>query len=166
MNPSLILIAAVAKNGVIGRAGALPWHLPEDLRHFKELTTGHTVVMGRKTWESLPARFRPLPGRRNIVVSRNPGFAAPGATLVDSLEAALKVGAGATVFLIGGAELYAHALPLAGRLELTEIDAEFAGDAFFPPIDPAFWHETARSQRHSAAGLDFAFVSYVRTAAP
>jgi dihydrofolate reductase len=165
MSTNLILIAAVARNGVIGNANALPWHLPEDLRHFKELTTGHAVIMGRKTWESLPERFRPLPGRRNLVVTRNPAFAASGATVVDSLEAALsKVGAGETVFVIGGAELYAHALPLAGRLELTEIDAEFAGDAFFPRLDPAAWHETARSVRHSASGLDFAFVSYQRIA--
>jgi dihydrofolate reductase len=168
MKPTLILIAAVARNGVIGSANALPWHLPEDLRHFKELTTGHAVIMGRKTWESLPERFRPLPGRRNIVVTRNPAFAAPGATLVNSLEDAWqKVGADGTVeqcFVIGGAELYAHALPLADRLELTEIEAEFPGDAFFPRLDPAAWHETARSRRHSAAGLDFAFVSYQRVA--
>lgn len=167
MKPTLILIAAVARNGVIGNANALPWHLPEDLRHFKELTTGHAVIMGRKTWESLPERFRPLPGRRNLVVTRNPAFAAPGAALAPSLEDALaKVGAGETVFVIGGAELYAHALPLADRLELTEIEAEFAGDAFFPRRDPAAWHETARSRRHSAAGLDFAFVSYQRVAPP
>ena len=94
MSARLTLIAAVAKNGVIGNSNALPWHLPEDLRHFKALTSGHAVIMGRKTWESLPARFRPLPGRRNIVVTRDPGYAAEGATVVHSLQEAIQVGAG------------------------------------------------------------------------
>ncbi len=163
MNPCLILIAAVARNGVIGNSNALPWHLPEDLRHFKALTTGHTVIMGRKTWESLPARFRPLPGRRNIVVTRDPGYAAAGATVVHSLQEAIQVGAfGGGLFIIGGAELYAHALPLAQRLELTELDADFMGDVFFPELDPADWRETARTTQRAEAGFDFAFVSYAR----
>jgi len=105
----IAIIAAVAKNGVIGQGNALPWHLPEDMQHFKALTTGHTVIMGRKTWESLPPRFRPLPQRRNIVVSRNPDFRADGAEVVGSLQNAMKLGAGATAFIIGGAELYACA---------------------------------------------------------
>jgi dihydrofolate reductase len=160
----LVLIAAVAKNGVIGKDNALPWHLPEDLKHFKALTTGHAVIMGRKTWESLPERFRPLPGRLNIVVTRNAGYAAPGATVVHSLEEAQKVGAGGTAFVIGGAELYAHALPLAQRLELTEIDAEFPGDAHFPAIDRVLWREAAHVGATSASGLAYAFVSYERMA--
>lgn len=169
MSATLILIAAIANRGVIGSDNALPWHLPEDLKHFKELTSGHAVIMGRKTWESLPERFRPLPGRHNIVVTRNPAYAAPGATLVHSLkEAVQKVGAGGTApvaFVIGGAELYAHALPLADRLELTEIAADFPGDAHFPQIDPAQWRETARTVQRAAAGFDFAFVTYARVAA-
>lgn len=160
----ITLIAAVARNGVIGKDNTLPWHLPEDLKHFKQLTTGHTVIMGRKTWESLPERFRPLPGRLNVVVTRNAGYVAPGATVAASLEAAQKVGAGGTpLFVIGGAELYAHALPLAQRLELTEIDAEVAGDARFPEFDPGEWREIAREAGTSAAGLGYAFVSYERT---
>lgn len=159
----ITLIAAVARNGVIGSANALPWHLPEDLKHFRQLTTGHAVVMGRKTWESLPAKFRPLPGRLNIVVTRNAGYVAPGATVVTSLEAAHKVGAGGTaLFVIGGAELYAHALPLAQRLELTEIDAEFAGDAYFPAVDRSQWREVARETGVGADGLRYAFVRYER----
>jgi len=133
----ITLIAAVARNGVIGSNNALPWHLPEDMKHFRQLTTGHVVIMGRKTWESLPERFRPLPGRTNIVVTRNAAYAAPGAIAVTSLADARKVGVtvgnplsgtGGTAFIIGGAELYAHALLIADRLELTEIDAEFPGD--------------------------------------
>jgi dihydrofolate reductase len=162
----ITLIAAVAKNGVIGRGNALPWHLPEDLKHFKQLTTGHTVVMGRKTWESLPERFRPLPGRLNIVVTRNPAYVAPGATVVTSLEAAQKVGAGGTaatsLFVIGGAELYAHALPLAQRLELTEIDIEIEGDAWFPAYDRSRWREVNRVAGTSAEGLRYAFVTCER----
>ncbi len=158
----MVVIAAVARNGVIGKDNALPWHLPEDLRHFKALTTGHAVIMGRKTWESLPARFRPLPGRLNIVVTRNYGYTVEGATVATSLEAAQKVGAGKTAFVIGGAELYVHALPLAGRLELTEIDADVAGDACFPAYDRSQWREVGRTPGVSADGLGYAFVSYER----
>ncbi len=160
----LIVIAAVAKNGVIGRDNALPWHLPEDLKHFKALTMGHAVIMGRKTWESLPAKFRPLPGRQNIVVTRSVDYAAPGATVIHSLDAAAKLGAGeaAPQFVIGGAELYAHALSRAQRLELTEIDAAFDGDAFFPVVDRAQWRETKREAGVGADGLGYAFVTYER----
>jgi dihydrofolate reductase len=168
----ITLIAAVARNGVIGKDNALPWHLPEDLKHFKQLTTGHTVIMGRKTWESLPERFRPLPGRLNVVVTRNADYSAAGATVANSLEDAVKVGIGGTtpivgaggtaLFVIGGAELYAHALPLARRLELTEIDAEVAGDAYFPEIDRSQWHEVARAAGVGAEGLHYAFVTYER----
>lgn len=160
----IIVIAAVAKNGVIGRDNALPWHLPEDLKHFKALTMGHAVIMGRKTWESLPAKFRPLPGRLNIVVTRDSEYKAEGASVVHSLEQAQKLGAGeaAQQFVIGGAELYAHALPRAQRLELTEIDGVFEGDAFFPVVDRAQWRETKREAGIGADGLGYAFVTYER----
>jgi len=167
MTAPLIIVAALARNGVIGKDNALPWHLPEDLKHFKQLTTGHAVIMGRKTWESLPERFRPLPGRTNIVVTRNRDYDAPGATVVGSLAETQKVGAGESVsvslFVIGGAELYAHALPLAQRLELTEIDAEFSGDACFPAYDRAQWQEVKRESGKTEAGLGYAFVTYERT---
>lgn len=158
----MVIIAAVANNGVIGKDGALPWRLPEDLRHFKALTSGHAVIMGRKTWESLPARCRPLPGRHNIVVTRNPAYVAPGATVVTALADALRLNIDATAFVIGGAELYAHALPLADRLELTEIDADIDGDASFPAFDRRAWRETSRTPATSADGLRYAFVRYVR----
>ena len=116
MPPPLTLIAAIARNGVIGKGNALPWHLPEDLRRFKALTTGQAVIMGRKTWDSLPAKFRPLPNRLNIVVTRNRDYRAEGATVVGSLDAAIHASQTLTPFVIGGAELYAHALPLAQRL--------------------------------------------------
>jgi dihydrofolate reductase len=141
----LALIAAVARNRAIGRDNALLWQLPEDMRHFRETTRGRTVIMGRKTWESLPAAFRPLPGRRNVVVSRNPAYAAPGATVVHSLEAALRLTDPAEeTFLIGGAELYRQALPLAARLYLTEVDDAPPADAFFPALTPGDWHELSR----------------------
>ncbi|MEW6165236.1 MAG: dihydrofolate reductase [Pseudomonadota bacterium] len=163
MSAALVIIVAMARNGVIGRDNALPWHLPEDLKRFKQLTMGHAVIMGRKTWESLPEKFRPLPGRRNIVVTRNAGYAAPGATVVHSLEEAEKVSPGGTAFIIGGAELYAHALPRATRLEITEIDADIEGDARFPAFDRAQWRETRRASGTDANGLRYAFVSYART---
>jgi dihydrofolate reductase len=157
----IVIVAAVAKNGVIGRDNALPWQLPEDMRHFRALTTGHAVLMGRKTWESLPPKFRPLPNRRNFVLTRDASYAAPGATVVHSLDDALKVGAGETaLFVIGGAELYRHLLPQAQRMELTEIDAEFAGDARFPDFDRAQWRAVSRRAGRSASGLDYAFVTY------
>lgn len=147
------MIAAVAANGVIGAGNALPWHLPADLRRFKELTWGRAVVMGRTTWDSLPARVRPLPGRVNIVLSRDPEFAPAGATVARSLDDALAAGAasGAPVFVIGGAAVYAQALEQATRIYLTRLHFEVAGDAFFPPLDPRRWRETAREE-HPAAG--------------
>ncbi len=161
--PTLTLIAAVANNGVIGKDNRLPWHLPADLRHFKALTTGRTVIMGRKTWESLPDNFRPLPGRQNIVVTRNAGYRAEGAVVVTSLPAAIAAAQSDEAFVIGGAELYAAALPLADRLQLTEIDAAFDGDTHFPAIDPQHWRETARDTQHDEAGFDYAFVTYRRS---
>lgn len=154
------LIAAMDRRRLIGRDNALPWRLPEDLRHFKATTLGKPVIMGRKTWESLG---RPLPERRNIVVSRNAGYAAAGAELAASLPAALALAGDVDeAFVIGGAELYRQALPLAQRLYLTEIDAEFAGDAWFPEFAAAEWREAAREARVSADGLAFAFVRYER----
>ena len=158
--PVLTLIAAVARNGVIGKDNRLPWHLPADLKHFKELTTGHAVIMGRKTWESLPAKFRPLPGRGNIVVTRNGAFRAEGAIVCTSLADAIAAASGDEAFVIGGAELYKAALPLADRLQLTEIDAEYEGDTWFPAVDKSMWRETAREAHCDEAGPGYAFVTY------
>lgn len=162
----LALIAAVARDGAIGRGGVMPWHLPEDLAHFRRVTMGCPVVMGRKTWDSLPARFRPLPGRRNVVVTRNPAWQADGAEAADSLDAALATLAGAaTVFVIGGAQLYAQALPRADRLELTEIDVAVPdADTRFPAWERGDFEVTARAAGASATGaLRYSFVSYRRT---
>ena len=160
--PVLTLIAAVARNGVIGIDNRLPWRLPADLKHFKALTLGHAVIMGRKTWESLPANFRPLPGRRNIVVTRDARYSASGATVVLSLPAAIDAAESGEAFVIGGAELYAAALPLADRLQLTEIDTTFEGDTYFPTLDPGQWREITRETHHDADGFDYAFVTYQR----
>lgn len=161
----LSLIAAVARDGTIGHDNTLPWRLPEDLRRLRQITMGHPVVMGRKTWESLPARFRPLPGRRNVVVTRNPQWQADGAEAVPSLQAALALVAGAaTVFVIGGAELFRAALPCADELVLTEIDRDFGGDVRFPAWDRRAFRETQR-ETHTAAppnDFGFAFVTYER----
>lgn len=157
----LTLIVARARNGVIGRDNTLPWRLPEDLAHFKRTTMGAPVIMGRKTWESIG---RPLPGRRNIVVSRNAGLRLDGAEIASSLEDALRLCVGVEqVFLIGGAQLYAEALPGADRLIVTEIDADIDGDAHFPEIDPQRWIATERERHHSESnGFDYAFVTYER----
>jgi len=159
---TLTLIAAVARNGVIGVDNRLPWHLPADLKHFKALTTGHTVIMGRKTWESLPEKFRPLPGRRNIVVTRNAGYQAEGAVVATSLHAAIEAAESGEAFVIGGAQLYATAMALANRLQLTEIDAAFEGDTFFPEIDRRQWQEAARETHRDETGPGYAFVTYQR----
>jgi len=159
--PPLALIAAVARNGVIGADNTMPWHLPADLAHFRALTTGHAIVMGRMTWQSLG---RPLPGRQSIVVSRNARFDAPGATVVGSLDAALRAATmPAPPFCIGGAALYAVALPRAHVLHLTEIDRDFAGDTVFPAWDRADFTQTARESHVTDEGLAYAFVTYVRT---
>jgi dihydrofolate reductase len=154
------LIAALAANRVIGIEGRLPWRLPEDLRHFKALTLGHPVIMGRRTWESIG---RPLPGRTNIVVSRQPGYAAPGAQVVTGLESAYACcDAADEVFVIGGAELYLAALPEADILELTEIQREFAGDVHFPDFERSGWNEVRRARHTASDGLRFDFVRYER----
>jgi dihydrofolate reductase len=137
------VVVAYARNGVIGRDGDLPWHLPGDLRHFRELTAGGTVLMGRKTYESIPDRFRPLPGRRNLVLSRTPGYAPPGAEVFGDLDDALRAAAAdgdvAECFVIGGGTTYAEVLPLAGRVYATEVDADVEGDTVFPALDAAEW---------------------------
>jgi dihydrofolate reductase len=166
--PELVLIAAVARNGVIGCGNRLLWRLPEDLRYFASTTSGHPVIMGRKTWESLPSRFRPLPRRRNIVVTRQPGFDAPGAKVAGSLDAALALLEGLPkAFVIGGAALYAQAIGDADTLLLTEIDRDFEGDASFPRWDPRSFRQTQRETHHAAApnDFDYAFVTYRRIAA-
>lgn len=157
------LLAAVAHGGVIGRDGAVPWHLPEDMARFRELTTGHTVVMGRRTWESLPDRFRPLPGRRNIVITHNPAWSEPGAERAGSVEEALGLARGEEhVFVIGGAEIYAAALPHADELLLTEVDLDVAGDTFFPDWDATAFREVSREEIVSADGTRLAFAVHRR----
>ncbi|MBA4175523.1 MAG: diacylglycerol kinase [Leptothrix sp. (in: Bacteria)] len=161
----LVLIAAMSNGRVIGRGNTLPWHLPEDMAHFREVTRGHPVLMGRRTWESLPPRFRPLPGRRNLVLTRDPTWHAAGAEAMPSLEAALAATAAAErVFVIGGAELYAAALPHADTLLLTEIAADFEGDVRFPPVDATVFREAAREVHGAvpARPFGFAFVTYRR----
>jgi dihydrofolate reductase len=167
---SLVLVAAVADNGVIGRAGGLPWRLKSDLQHFRALTLGHPVVMGRRTYQSIG---RPLPGRTNIVISRDGAFAAPGILVASALDAALDAARGDALrrgvdaaMVIGGADIYAQAMPLASRLEITRVHAEPPGDALFPPIAAGEWRETARHE--SSVGPEdeaaFTFVSYARAA--
>jgi len=159
---ALNLIFARARNGVIGHNNTLPWHLPEDLAHFKQTTLGQPVVMGRKTWESLPPKFRPLPGRTNIVVTRQTDWHAEGALVAHSIEEALHhCAADAQVWVIGGAEVYAQAMPLANRAVVTEIDADFEGDAFAPTFDTS-WHETERTSHLAANGLAYSFVTLTR----
>jgi dihydrofolate reductase len=163
MTTALSLIAAVARNGAIGRDNALPWHDARDLAHFRTLTLGAPVLMGRRTWDSLPARFRPLPGRRNLVLSRQAGLQLPGAEVHADLASALVALAGAgRAWVIGGAQLYAQALPMADELVLTEIDAELDGDAFFPAWDRQAFDEVGRDPRRGVDGPDFAFVRYRR----
>ncbi|MCW7537636.1 dihydrofolate reductase [Aquabacterium sp. A7-Y] len=158
--PELSLIAAVARNGVIGRDNSLIWHLPEDLQHFKRVTLGCPVLMGRKTFESIG---RPLPGRRNVVLTRDVHWTAPGVEEAPSLPAALELLKHATkVFVIGGAHLYAEALPLADELILTEIDADFEGDTHFPDWDRQAFEEVSRETHRSREGWDYHFVTYHR----
>ncbi len=155
--PEIVIIAAVARNRVIGRDNRLLWSIPEDMAHFRTLTAGHVVIMGRKTWESLPPRFRPLPGRRNIVISRQGDYAAPGAETTSSLDSALQLASSAeTVFVIGGEQIYSQAIQRADRLEITEVDLEPEGDAWFPVI-AADWKRTA-----GVDGRGYAFVTYRR----
>ena len=156
------LIAAVARNGIIGAGNRLPWHLPEDLSRFQTLTSGHTVIMGRKTWESIG---KALPNRQNIVVSRQLGLSLDGASVAHSLDEALAMAVWPDpVFVIGGEALYRSALPLAVLLYLTEIERDFHGDARFPTFERAEWREIAREAREPASGEGFAyhFATYER----
>jgi len=158
----LALIAALARNRAIGRDNAMPWRLPEDLQRFKRLTLGHVVIMGRKTFESIGS---PLPGRDNIVITRARDWSPPGCAVVHSLDAALaSVESRGEAFVIGGAQIYALAMPLAQRLYLTEIERDFGGDAFFPEYDHSAWREVSRERRTEggAEGFGYAFVDYER----
>lgn len=157
---NLSIIVAIANNRVIGLNNTLPWHLPEDLKRFKALTMGHHIIMGRKTYESLG---RLLPGRTTVIVTRNPHYRIEGAQITHSLEAALDMASGdAEPFLIGGAELYKAGLPLANKLYLTEVHADFVGDAHLSEIEMAEWVETARSTHTSQNGLAYSYVEYQR----
>ena len=159
----IALIAAVARNGAIGRDNALLFHEPADQKHLRQTTMGCPVIMGRKTWDSLPARFRPLPGRRNIVLSHDAAFTAAGAEVAASLPEALALVHDAPrVFVLGGAQLYAQALPLAHMLVLTEIDADLPGDVFFPAWDRTQFTEHSRSSQRTASGVAYEFVTYLR----
>lgn len=154
------MIFARAANGVIGNNNTMPWHLPEDMAHFKRLTQGWPVIMGRKTWDSLPPRFRPLPGRTNIVITRQPDWKENGAEPAASLADALKICARSEeVWIIGGAQIYAQAEPLADRIEVTEIAQDFEGDAFAPTLGSE-WIEAAREDHISSNGLKFTFITY------
>ncbi len=156
--PRVYLVVAMASNGIIGANGRLPWHLPEDLQHFKRLTMGHAVIMGRRTWESLKG---PLPGRENIVVTRTPGYEARGAAVASSLESALALCTGESVaFVIGGSRLFAESLPIADGLVVTEIRKDFAGDTWFPAYDRSRWRESQREAHTTADGTRFDFVLY------
>jgi dihydrofolate reductase len=157
---TLSIIVAVARNGVIGINNTLPWHLPEDLKRFRALTTGHHIIMGRKTYESLN---RLLPDRTTVIVTRNRHYAVPGAVIVHSLEEAIaRCGDDPEAFLIGGAELYAEGLRVADKLYLTEIHADFEGDAVLPDFDRQQWREVGREPHVSVNGFEFSYVTYLR----
>ena len=151
---TITVLAAVGANLVIGRDGDMPWHLPEDLAHFKATTMGHTMVMGRRTYDAIG---RALPGRRTIVITRQEGWQAPGVEVAHSLADAFALAGPTEVFVIGGGEVYREAIPFADQMMLTEIEQSPEGDVFFPPLDADHWHETTR-ERHNG----FAFVTYVR----
>ncbi|PUE07195.1 dihydrofolate reductase [Limnohabitans sp. T6-5] len=156
----LHLIYARARNGVIGKDNQMPWHLPEDLAHFKRVTLGQPVIMGRKTWESLPSKFRPLPGRLNIVITRQADWQAQGAVRASSIEDAMHLcGDVPDAWIMGGAEIYRQAEPLASSAVVTEIDCDYEGDAFAPTLG-ADWQEVRREPQVSTQGLPFSFVTY------
>ncbi len=160
------LVAAIARGGVIGDGSSIPWHIPEDLAFFRDLTMGHAVVMGRRTWDSLPERYRPLPGRRNIVITRNAAWAANGAERAASLDDALhRVGGADEAFVIGGAEIFAAALPISDRLVLTEIELDVEGAVLFPAWDRHAFTEVSREGLVAADGTELAFVTYERRVA-
>ncbi len=160
---TLGLIWAQARDGVIGLDGRMPWHLTEDLAHFKQKTLGSTVVMGRRTWDSIGPRFRPLVDRRNVVVTRDPSWAAEGADVAHSIDGALS---DEDTWVIGGAQLYAATIDRADRLEVTEIDASYDGDAFAPEIDFSVWEPTPLTADATwltaGNGLRYRFLTYAR----
>ena len=156
----LSIIVAMARNRVIGVDDKLPWHIPGDLKYFKGLTMGHHIIMGRKTYESIG---RPLPGRTTVIVSRDPGYAQDGCLIAHSLDEAIRLAEGDDqVFFVGGGSLYEQALPRVGRLYITEIQADYDGDAHFPEFDRAIWREVSRDRRRSEDGLEFDYVVYER----
>ena len=155
----LSIIVAMARNRVIGANGAIPWHLPDELKWFKGLTMGHHIIMGRKTWESIG---RPLPGRISVVVTRQRGYSAPGATVANSLDDAIKAcGADSEIFVIGGAELFERSLPLAERLYLTTVDAEIPGDTVMPEVDFTDWREVSSALHFADVRHPYSFRSVV-----
>ena len=162
---TISMIAAVARNCVIGKANDLPWHLPDDMKFFMQTTKGHHVIMGRKNYESLPEKFRPLPNRTSILVTRQHDYKAPGCIVVHQLEEGVKLAeknGEPELFIIGGSEIYKLAMPIADKLYLTEIDADIDGDTFFPSYNKELWKETSR-QHHAADDrhkFSFDFVVY------
>ena len=156
------MIFARSANGVIGNNNAMPWHLPEDLAHFKKLTLGSPVIMGRKTWASLPAKFRPLPGRTNVVITRQADWQAAGAQTAGSLTEALAIcRAASDVWIIGGAQIYVQAERLAHRIEVSHIDKTYEGDAFAPTLSNQ-WQQSQKKDHVSSTGLNFSFITYTR----
>ena len=161
---TVTLVWAEAHGGVIGSGGDIPWHIPEDMAHFKELTSGAPVIMGRRTWDSLPERFRPLPDRRNIVVTRRAGWTAPGAEVIHSVDAELFARLPGDVWVMGGGEIYRQSLPFASRLEVTEVDLDVDGDTVAPRIDES-WKRTVDPEEGwhlSRTGIRYRFGSYTR----
>lgn len=153
------LIAAISQNNCIGKNGTLPWHLPEDMQHFKKITSGKTVFMGRKTWESIPDKFRPLPGRKNAVITRQEKYSVPdGVEIYASIDAALKHLRDEDVCVIGGGEIYTQTIAKADTLYITHVDQDVDGDAFFPEIDMTIWKEHGRDDREG-----YSFVTYIKT---
>lgn len=164
---TISMIAALTRNRVIGRNNDLPWHLPDDMKFFMLTTKGHHVIMGRKNYDSIPEKFRPLPNRTNVVISRQSGLKLPNCIVVNSLEAAVEIAKKAgekELFIIGGSSIYTLGMPLADRLYLTEIDTELQGDTYFPAVDKSRWREVSRKHhpaddRHA---YPFDFVIYNR----
>jgi dihydrofolate reductase len=164
MSAPIVLVLAMADNGVIGDAGAIPWRIAADMKRFRALTMGKPIVMGRKTWESFPKR--PLPGRTNIVITRDRDYRAEGAMVVHSLDEALARAEAENpveIAIVGGSEIYRAALPHAGRVELTEVHVDATGETRLPPFDKAVWRETAREDQATAEGLRYSYVRLERT---
>ncbi len=163
MSAGIVLILAMADNGVIGAGGGIPWRIPEDMKRFKALTIGKPMVMGRKTYESFPKR--PLPGRTNIVITRDAAYRAEGAVVVHALDEALAAARAenpSEISIAGGAEIYAQALPLAARIELTQVHLSPPGETRMAPFDKAVWREIAREEHATAEGVRYSYVTLVR----